>query len=236
MGHVPQRPIHRARHQGAERLRRRAIAHRAGIRHEGRSDARHLGVLLEPTSVVAKAWDQSSAWGARASWPPRRALVTGAGPVGLLAALIGVQRGSRCMSSTARREGAKPELARARRHLSLRPISGTSCPDIVIECTGAAVGRARRHRRASRQTASFALPGVSAAACARVRHGRVQPHHGAQQPLVFGTVNANRRHYERAAEALATADRGWLRGLITRRVPLARWPRHSNNATATSRS
>jgi glucose 1-dehydrogenase len=42
--------------------------------------------------------------------------------------------------------------------------------------------------------------------------------------VVFGSVNANRRHYEQAAAALAGADRGWLAGLITRRVPLDRWP------------
>ena len=36
--------------------------------------------------------------------------------------------------------------------------------------------------------------------------------------VVFGTVNANRRHYCRAAQALARADRSWLEQLITRRV------------------
>jgi hypothetical protein len=36
-------------------------------------------------------------------------------------------------------------------------------------------------------------------------------------------VNAGRRHWEQAAEALATADPGWLSGLITRRVPLGSW-------------
>ena len=41
--------------------------------------------------------------------------------------------------------------------------------------------------------------------------------------VVFGTVNANRRHYEAAADALVRADRGWLKRLITRRVPLDRW-------------
>jgi threonine dehydrogenase-like Zn-dependent dehydrogenase len=41
--------------------------------------------------------------------------------------------------------------------------------------------------------------------------------------VVFGSVNANRRHYEQAAAALARADAGWLDRLITRRVPLARW-------------
>jgi threonine dehydrogenase-like Zn-dependent dehydrogenase len=40
---------------------------------------------------------------------------------------------------------------------------------------------------------------------------------------VFGTVNASRRHYDMAAEALARADRAWLSRLITRRVPLARY-------------
>ena len=39
--------------------------------------------------------------------------------------------------------------------------------------------------------------------------------------MIVGSVNANRRHFYRAAEALAAADRGWLRKLITRRVPPA---------------
>jgi len=48
-----------------------------------------LGVLLEPTSVVAKAWDHIERIGRRFhSWQPRRLLVTGAGPVGLLAAPV----------------------------------------------------------------------------------------------------------------------------------------------------
>jgi threonine dehydrogenase-like Zn-dependent dehydrogenase len=39
-------------------------------------------------------------------------------------------------------------------------------------------------------------------------------------PVVFGSVHANRRHYYRAARALAAADRGRLEQLITRRVTL----------------
>jgi hypothetical protein len=41
--------------------------------------------------------------------------------------------------------------------------------------------------------------------------------------VLVGTVNAGRRQWEQAAEALATADPGWLGGLITRRVPLTSW-------------
>ena len=35
--------------------------------------------------------------------------------------------------------------------------------------------------------------------------------------VILGSVNANRRHFYRAAEALAAGDREWLAGLITRR-------------------
>ena len=41
--------------------------------------------------------------------------------------------------------------------------------------------------------------------------------------VLVGTVNAGWRRWEQAAEALATADPGWLGGLITRRVPLTSW-------------
>ena len=41
--------------------------------------------------------------------------------------------------------------------------------------------------------------------------------------LLFGSVNAGRRHWEQAVAALAEADHAWLSTLITRRVPLARW-------------
>ena len=40
---------------------------------------------------------------------------------------------------------------------------------------------------------------------------------------IFGAVNANRMHYEMAAQALQRADRSWLARLITRRVPIDQW-------------
>jgi len=53
-----------------------------------------LGVLLEPTTVVAKAWEQIAAIGRRTFWDPQTVLVIGAGPIGLLGALGGVQAGA----------------------------------------------------------------------------------------------------------------------------------------------
>ncbi len=37
-------------------------------------------------------------------------------------------------------------------------------------------------------------------------------------------VNAVRRNYEQATEALAKAEPSWLSQLISRRVPLSSWP------------
>ena len=70
------------------------------------------GVLTEPTSVVAKAWDHVERIGARARWMPRTALVTGAGPIGLLAALLGAQRDLEVHVVDRVEEGPKPDLAR----------------------------------------------------------------------------------------------------------------------------
>jgi glucose 1-dehydrogenase len=40
-----------------------------------------------------------------------------------------------------------------------------------------------------------------------------------QNNVIIGSVNANRRHFYRASQALAAADRDWLAQLISRRVP-----------------
>jgi glucose 1-dehydrogenase len=44
-----------------------------------------------------------------------------------------------------------------------------------------------------------------------------------ENEAVVGSVNANRRHYQLGAEALAKADRAWLERVVSRRVPLEDW-------------
>ena len=97
-----------------------------------------LGVLLEPMTVVAKAWETVRAVGQRAFWEPRNALVTGAGPIGLLAALIGVRYGLEVHVLDRATSGPKPDLVTA---LGATYHSTTVAnvgfePDIIIECTG----------------------------------------------------------------------------------------------------
>jgi threonine dehydrogenase-like Zn-dependent dehydrogenase len=44
-----------------------------------------------------------------------------------------------------------------------------------------------------------------------------------ENEAVVGSVNANRRHYQVAADALARADNRWLTRMISRTVPLERF-------------
>ena len=97
-----------------------------------------LGVLLEPTTVVTKAWEQVQAVGQRAFWEPSNVLVTGAGPIGLLAALVCRQHGLDVHVLDRVVSGSKPELVRAlgaTYHTGRATDVGFN-PDVIVECTG----------------------------------------------------------------------------------------------------
>jgi threonine dehydrogenase-like Zn-dependent dehydrogenase len=184
-----------------------------------------LGVLMEPTTIVAKAWEQIDRVLTRATIAPERVLVTGAGPIGLLAALLARRRGYELTVLDRATDGPKPEL--------VRELGGTyhaggvaeldPPADIIVEATGASqvVLDAMSHTGAN---GVVCLTGISSGGhdigldAADLNRRIVL-----ENDLVFGSVNANKRHYEAAAEALADADNSWLERLITRRVPLDRW-------------
>jgi threonine dehydrogenase-like Zn-dependent dehydrogenase len=178
-----------------------------------------LGVLLEPMTVVTKAWEQVTAVGQRAFWEPRTVLVTGAGPIGLLAALTARQHGLEVHVLDRIESGRKPELVRAlgaTYHKDGVARLGFE-PDVVVECTGVGqvivdsiqgvgaggvvcltgVGSGGR---------TTSLPTADVASAMVLRNN-----------VVVGSVNANKRHFYRAADALSRADRGWLARLVTRR-------------------
>jgi threonine dehydrogenase-like Zn-dependent dehydrogenase len=180
------------------------------------------GVLLEPTSVVAKAWEQVDRIGGRAHWAPQRVVVTGAGPIGLLAALIGVQRGLEVYVLDQVTTGPKPDLVAA---LGASYHTGTIedlgvGPDVVIECTGVSslVFDAMEHIGPN---GVVCLTGVSSSGRSlAVDAGLLNRTLVLANQSIVGSVNANRRHYEAAAATLAKADHGWLERLVSRRVPL----------------
>jgi threonine dehydrogenase-like Zn-dependent dehydrogenase len=183
-----------------------------------------LGVLVEPASVVAKAWAQIDLISTRVPVAAKRVLVTGAGPIGLLAALLGAQRGLEVHVLDLAVDGPKPDLVAdlgATYHHNA--VLDVPEPDVVVECTGVAsvvldvIGH-------SAPLSTVCLTGVSSGGRdLPVDVGALNLGLVLENDLVFGSVNANRAHYEAGAAALAEADHAWLSRLVTRHVPLADW-------------
>ena len=178
-----------------------------------------LGVLLEPATVVTKAWEQVLAIGQRAFWEPHTVLVTGAGPIGLMAALVGKQHGFEVHVLDRVESGAKPDLVRA---LGATYHSGRTGdvgfqPDVVVECTG--VGQVIAD--------SLKIVGAGGIVCLTGvgTGGRTVGYTTAdlaatmvlQNNVIVGSVNANKRHWYKAGQVLAQADATWLARLVSRR-------------------
>jgi threonine dehydrogenase-like Zn-dependent dehydrogenase len=179
-------------------------------------------VLLEPASILAKAWDHVESIAARSAWRPRRALVTGAGPVGLLAALMGLQRGLEVHVFDHNDSGPKPGLV-----ASLGARYRTEFPreefGVTVECTGvpSVIAQAVQASAPAGIVCLTGLAGSSRKAALDI--GALNDAMVLENRVVYGSVNANLGHYRAAADALAAAERGWLDRLLTRKVPLARW-------------
>jgi threonine dehydrogenase-like Zn-dependent dehydrogenase len=184
-----------------------------------------LGVLVEPASILTKAWEQVDHVGARSWYEPKQVLVTGAGPIGLLAALIAAQRGYAVHVLDRSDEGPKPQLVRDLGGTFLTDLGELQVqPDVVIEATGAGpvvVAAAGLLAPAGVMCLAGISPGpdrIDVQMDALVRQLVVR------NAALVGTVNAAKRHYADAVDVLMAADRSWLERLITRTVPLSDWP------------
>lgn len=182
------------------------------------------GVLVEPTSIVAKAWEQIDLVRSRCDQTSRTALITGAGPIGLLAALLATQRGYQTHVYDLATTGPKPALVA---DLGATYHSGTldnvPAPDVVIDATG--VGQLVL------ALSELAAPNAVLCVTGLADTDTTSPTDidGLNRRIVMtnqaivGSVNAAHRHYQQAAAALADTDPDWLHRLLTRRVPLGRW-------------
>jgi threonine dehydrogenase-like Zn-dependent dehydrogenase len=185
-----------------------------------------LGVLTEPSSILAKAWEQIDRIATRACSVREKVLVTGAGPIGLLAAMMGRQRDLEVHVLDRATEGIKPEIVKdlgaEYETGDIVEVAQAIEPDVVVECTGVAelVAGAMQHTAPG---AIVCLTGVAPSRNLNVDIGALNNELVLENDVVFGSVNANRRHFEQAVESLRNADQDWLRRLITRTVPFDDW-------------
>jgi len=177
-----------------------------------------LGVLLEPTTVVVKAFEQVLMAGRRSFWEPKTVVVTGAGPIGLLAAALACMGGMEVHVLDRVETGLKPELARA---LGASYHSGSLLdldfePDIIVECTGAGPVIAAATQKIG-AGGIICLTGIGSGGFASRAIGDVAAAAVLKNNVLIGSVNANKRHWYKASDRLARMDPDWLSRLITRR-------------------
>ena len=135
-------------------------------------------------------------------------LITGAGPIGLLAALIGKQKGLEVHVLDRTESGVKPDLVHdldAIYHCGMVANIGFE-PDVIIECTG--VGQVIADCvQAVGAGGIVCLTGVGsggkthAAPTADVAADVVL-----RNNVIVGSVNANKRHWYKASQVLARAS------------------------------
>ncbi len=156
---------------------------------------RSVGMLMEPTTVVAKAIEQAQRIGEAMRFKPRRLLVTGAGPIGLLGAMLGVQRGLEVHVLDHVSDGPKPALVEdlgATYHSgSIAEVVGKTGADAILEATGVGqlVFDAMDHLAAG---GVVCLTGLSpAGGTLSVDAGSINRDLVLQNNVVLGSVNAN---------------------------------------------
>jgi len=176
-----------------------------------------LAVLLEPTTVIIKALEQVLAVGQRAFWEPKTVLVTGAGPIGLLAAGVTSLGGYEVHVLDRVETGLKPDLVRA---LGATYHSGSVLdlkfePDVIVECTGVGSVIAEAVQKIG-AGGVICLTGVGSGGIAPRAVGDMAAAAVLKNNVIVGSVNANKRHWYKANQRLTRVDRKWLRRLITR--------------------
>lgn len=197
-----------------------------------------VAVLVEPLTVVTKAADQAHAIFNRLPYDlgPQRGLVLGAGPIGLLGAMLLIADGFETLAYSRDPEDSKQaELVRS---VGAQYVSSNTNPlDSLAESSGEfdvvleAVGFAPLMMAATqmlRPNGVLALTGVPPeAATAELNLGRALRNLVLRNEVVFGTVNAGRRDHLSAIQHLEqfmVLFPESVRQLITHRGPLDEAP------------
>jgi glucose 1-dehydrogenase len=190
-----------------------------------------FAVLLEPMSVVEKGIDHAFLLQRRLmTWKPRLCVVLGAGPVGLLGAAALRARGLRVI--VAGREPANELRAQIATQIGAEYISTKSSvlevvdqvgrPDLVLEATG----------NAKVVFDAMEMLGSNGVLCLLSVTGGSSLH---EEPIdrinqllvlgnqvVFGSVNANPRHFAQGVEDFVIIEKQWpgaMSRLLTNRIP-----------------
>lgn len=195
-----------------------------------------FAVLLEPMSVVEKGIDHAYLLQKRlAAWKPKTAMVLGGGPVGLLGAAALRARGLRTV--VVGREPATDLRAQIAKDLGAEYVSVENStihdvpgqvghPDLVLEATGSArvVFDAMEVLAPNGVLCLLSVTGGSTMNEEPIE--RINQLLVLGNQVVFGSVNANPRHFARGVEDFVAIEEHWpgvMNKLLTNRIP---WTDH----------
>jgi glucose 1-dehydrogenase len=192
----------------------------------------HVGVLVEPLTVVEKAVRQVDIIQRRMPWwEAQTAVVLGAGPIGILGtlllrsrgvAVVTVARSEKPTSASQVIEGAGAEYV-STRHESLAALTERlGNIDLVIESTGA-TGMAIDAMAMLRRDGALALLSVtSTGTMSEVDAGLVNNGLVAGNNVVVGSVNSGLEDFQSAVDHLGVFEKLWpglLGQMFTERIP-----------------
>jgi threonine dehydrogenase-like Zn-dependent dehydrogenase len=189
---------------------------------------KHVGVLLEPTTVVEKGIHQAYEIQRRLKvWRPRKAAVMGAGTIGLLATLALRLRG---IEVTTFARNPKPNLnAELIDGIGARYLITQEVPikegaakfgpfDLIFEATGNS-GVVFESMQALGKNGVLVLSSVTGGdRMVQVPADRINLEFVLGNKVMVGTVNANREYFEMGVRDMAQSEAeypGWLSRLLT---------------------
>ncbi|HYV18728.1 MAG TPA: glucose 1-dehydrogenase, partial [Verrucomicrobiae bacterium] len=192
---------------------------------------RHVGVLLEPATVVAKGLSQALEIQRRLRvWRPRTAAIMGAGTIGLLATLMFRLRGMQVTVFARNPEDTRN--ARLIGELGGRYVSTAATPlleaarrhgpyDLVLEATGYSPIVFDSMQVLAKNGVLVLASVTGGDRTVEVPADRINLDFVLGNRVMVGTVNANREHFELAVSDLSKAELeypGWLGKLLTHKV------------------
>lgn len=192
---------------------------------------KHVGVLLEPFTVVEKGITQAFEIQRRLRvWQPRRAAVLGAGTIGLLATLALRLRGFEVVTfGLSKKPYLNAELVEAlggtyasTTELSIQDGARVHGPlDLVFEATGHSPIVFEAMRALARNGVLVLSSVTGGDRTIEVPADRINLEFVLGNKAMVGTVNANREYFEAGVRDLAHAEAqfpGWLSRLLTHPV------------------
>lgn len=195
-------------------------------------EAREVGVLMEPMSVVEKAIHQTYKIQERLAWANECAVVLGGGTIGLLATLLLRLRGVETYVYD--RSSADSYKARVIGEMGAQHVDASQVPleslakrlkriDFILEATGFAPLAFDAAKRLS-LNGVLCLTGISGGSRSMpIDVNKMNLDLVLGNRLIFGSVNANLSDFRSGAQHLGEIVKKWpglLEKLITRRLPL----------------